>query len=426
MVYIFFKHVLQIGFRFYYKHIHFSNSHRVPKNKPVIFAANHPSAFMDPILVAVNLPGYVHYLVRGDMFKKTIARWFFGLVKMIPVYRIDEGFENLHRNNATQDRVAQLLKAREKVMIFAEGYSHTDRSVLKLKKGMARMALNDELPDLVIIPVGISYSKTGTFRQSVYVEFGEPIEVHDYYKNYQQAPAKTIASLNEKAYSGLHQSVLTISKPECALLIEKHFDLYRNSSGLKKFPVIVRSDKELRALQKISNKICETKDASHATYETLENKTNNYFATIKKLNLEDKFLAGTFKSVWLDYLMGLLGLPIFLAGIIVSYPPARLSKYLADKMVKRLDFYDSVMGVLGGVISLFYLIIITFIISAFAGNWMLLGLFFLLPVISYFSLVYLEKTREYINYNNYKKYLEANPQIIQSLINLRKEILDLY
>ena len=423
MVYIFFKHVLQLGFRFYFKHIHFGNSHRVPKNQPVIFAANHPSAFMDPILVAVNLPGFVHYLVRGDMFKKPIARWFFGLVRMIPVYRIDEGFENLHRNNATQDRVAQLLKAREKVMIFAEGYSHTDRSVLKLKKGMARMALNDELPELVIIPVGISYSKTGTFRQSVYVDFGEPIPVKEFQKTYQDAPAKTVASLNEKAYNGLHKSVLTISHPQCAPLLELHFEMYRNSSGLKRFPVIVRNDKELMALQNLSDKFCEMKGQSESTYEKLEKQTYQYFESLKNIQVDEKFLSGTYKTGWVDYFIAAVGFPFFLAGIIISYPPARISKYLADKMVKRLDFYDSVMGVLGGVICLFYLLFITLFCIVYSGNFSFLALLVLIPITSFFSLVYLEKARDYLNHNIFKKHLSSNPEAIQSLIHLRKELL---
>eukprot|EP00658_Telonema_sp_P-2_P013635 TRINITY_DN15169_c0_g2_i5.p1 TRINITY_DN15169_c0_g2~~TRINITY_DN15169_c0_g2_i5.p1 ORF type:complete len:493 (+),score=85.30 TRINITY_DN15169_c0_g2_i5:142-1620(+) len=67
------------------------------------------------------------------------------------------------------------------VGVFPEGGSHDRTSLLPFKAGIAVMALktlvkHPETP-LRIVPVGLNYSNADRFRSTVFVEFGDPIQV---------------------------------------------------------------------------------------------------------------------------------------------------------------------------------------------------------------------------------------------------------
>ncbi len=57
-----------------FRKIYFSGVDRIPKDKPVILAVNHPTAFLEPCVVACFQPQALHFLVRGDLFKKRFFR----------------------------------------------------------------------------------------------------------------------------------------------------------------------------------------------------------------------------------------------------------------------------------------------------------------------------------------------------------------
>jgi 1-acyl-sn-glycerol-3-phosphate acyltransferase len=110
MIYWFFGLILRLTTRLFFRHIHVSNIKSVPYDKPVILAANHPGAFLDPVLLSSIFRKPVYFLVRGDVFKNPMARWFFTRINMIPIYRIDEGFENIGKNIETTQLIAKALK----------------------------------------------------------------------------------------------------------------------------------------------------------------------------------------------------------------------------------------------------------------------------------------------------------------------------
>ena len=61
MIYPILKIIMRTAVRVFFKEISFSGYQNIPKNKPIIFAANHNSAFMDAVVVAVFIEPQIHF-----------------------------------------------------------------------------------------------------------------------------------------------------------------------------------------------------------------------------------------------------------------------------------------------------------------------------------------------------------------------------
>ena len=70
----------------------------IPKNKPVIFAANHQNSLIDPIVIATTNRYPVFFLTKSDVFKNpTIAKILYAL-NMLPIYRERDGSDFMEKN----------------------------------------------------------------------------------------------------------------------------------------------------------------------------------------------------------------------------------------------------------------------------------------------------------------------------------------
>jgi 1-acyl-sn-glycerol-3-phosphate acyltransferase len=107
---------------------------------PLLIAANHPNSFLDAIILASLFKKPIYSLARGDAFvNKTIATILHSL-KMLPVYRISEGVENLESNYQTFEACISIFKKNGIVLIFSEGKCINEWHLRALKKGTARLA----------------------------------------------------------------------------------------------------------------------------------------------------------------------------------------------------------------------------------------------------------------------------------------------
>ena len=82
MLYFFLKPLVQIALKVYFRNIYISGRENIPINKPFIIAMNHPTAFLEPVIMAANLKKPVHFLVRGDHFNKSFYRFLLKRGKM--------------------------------------------------------------------------------------------------------------------------------------------------------------------------------------------------------------------------------------------------------------------------------------------------------------------------------------------------------
>jgi 1-acyl-sn-glycerol-3-phosphate acyltransferase len=146
----------------------------IPAEGPAILAANHQS-FLDDLLLPLVVPKRkVVFLAKADYFEKWYLRWFFKGANVIPVRR-----ENASAAEAALNTGVKALRDGNLVGIFPEGTRSPDFRLYRGKTGMARMALEAQVP---VIPVAI----LGTFEAMPYdkrfprpgkteLRFGKPL-----------------------------------------------------------------------------------------------------------------------------------------------------------------------------------------------------------------------------------------------------------
>jgi len=70
MIYKIFWFWANIAIRVFYGKIEVSGLENVPKDGPLLIASNHPNGFLEPIIMACLFPRDLHFMVRGDGFRK--------------------------------------------------------------------------------------------------------------------------------------------------------------------------------------------------------------------------------------------------------------------------------------------------------------------------------------------------------------------
>ena len=150
----------------------------------IIFAPNHQNALMDALAVLFTNKGHNVFLARADIFKKKMLASILYFLKILPVYRIRDGFSSLKGNDEIFTKTIDVIKNKNGLVILPEGSHEGFRRLRQLKKGICRVAFqSDEATGntlrIKIIPVGLEYSHYVRYRQVLTVVYGKPIEVSE-------------------------------------------------------------------------------------------------------------------------------------------------------------------------------------------------------------------------------------------------------
>lgn len=178
--------VLKIYVRFvshlFFHSINVNKEELLRTSGPLLIASNHPNSFLDAIIFDILFDIPVTSLARGDAFKNKRVFHLLRSLKMLPVYRIREGAENLNINYETFDSCIEIFRKKEGVLIFSEGLCVNEWHLRPLKKGTARLAFKawDENIPLKVLPAGINYSSFRKYGKRVTVNFGNFIEAEQF------------------------------------------------------------------------------------------------------------------------------------------------------------------------------------------------------------------------------------------------------
>jgi 1-acyl-sn-glycerol-3-phosphate acyltransferase len=421
MLYRIVKPFATLALKTNFRRIYFSNAQVIPKHKPVILAVNHPTAFLEPCLLACLLSEPLYFLVRGDMFVRPFSKWVLNALHMIPIYRVsDGGFGVLKYNYTTFDICYEKLAEHKTIMILAEGNTIQEKRLRPIQKGTARVAFSalekDENLDLKIVPVGVNYTYADQFRSHVMFEFGEPIAVQDYKESFKNHPNKAIRSLTNELDKRLKKHVIIIEKKEDEDLVEKLFKLNRNNHDEPNFPIISRHNQKLIEEKHIAKTVNEMPENERSG---LAKKVDVYLKELKQNKLDDWVIAQKDVNKKVGNLAIILGFLPFVLGYLGNYPPVLFANLIASKYVKYLEFMSSVkIAVAVGAFPLYYFFLAVFSISI--GNFGLLFFIFLLPFLGYYSLIYREYFKKWKSTRALKK---MDFDLLQHLKATRQNIL---
>jgi 1-acyl-sn-glycerol-3-phosphate acyltransferase len=385
-VYVMFIH------RLFYKSIIVEGKEKIPESGPVIYAPNHQNALMDPMLVLHATGKQIVFLARADIFSNSFLASIFRWLKILPVYRIRDGKNNLAKNDESFDMIADVLEHKMPVGIFPEAAHSNKRRLLNLKKGIPRVAFlceernNFEL-GITIIPVGIYYSKYNTFRSIAHVRFGKPIKASDYREIYEENDQKGIIALRDKLHAELRPLVIDIRNLELYDIYESLRALYVKQL-IKKFQLgkltqinKFRADKiTINALDNFAESEPEKMEELSAKvlqYNELKNKykISNQSIEKPKLNL---------LRLLISSLLILVLSPIFIYGLFNNIIAYLIPKLLVTK-IKDRQFHSSIKFVWGiFVIPIIYLIQF-FVFYGIFHSWSLALIYLLTLPISGFA-----------------------------------------
>lgn len=173
--------LVKLALKGYFRKIIVDGKENIPQNVPIILVANHQNALIDPLLLATHTTLNPYFLTRASVFKKSFVAKMLNFIRMLPVYRVRDGFATIQQNQGTFDQTYEVLRKNGTVIIFAEGSHSLIRNLRPLSKGFTRMAfgLREKYPEThpVILPVALDFSAHKRSGSRVRLTFGKAISV---------------------------------------------------------------------------------------------------------------------------------------------------------------------------------------------------------------------------------------------------------
>lgn len=373
-----------------FRQLYLNGLDSIPTNTPVLIAANHPTAFLDPVLLGVFTQPPLYFMTRGDLFTKPLARKVFESFNMFPVKRSRDGFNDMDRLDEMTQYVQDSMGDRKALCIFVEGMHHYDKRLLPIQKGIARVAFasyeKHRQDDLQIIPVGCAYWETDQPRDVAYINVGKPIFVKDYWESYQNLPAQATYQLCKDIYEAIKPLCHHVESPEDDKLAERLLHLQRSEHPVPHFPVFRYNTnafgKEKRVTDWVNNMGDEEK-------EKLKKKTKKYNNRLKETNISDEALLHPEWASISRWIFIVLCFPLFLAGALARLPIAALANYMMNNKIRKREFKSSIYLGVEFFVGFFWLL--SLIIAALiSGKALWIGLTLALPLLYWFSIVYKE------------------------------------
>ena len=347
--YWFLKQYIKFADWLIHKKIIIAGKDKIPENKPIVFAPNHQNALSDPMAILLHTRFQPVWLGRADMFGKMKAiDAILRFLKIMPVYRLRDGKENLGKNEKTFADSIKVLENNFALALFPEAAHSAKRQMLAHKKAVPRIVFMAEEKskktlDIQIIPTGIYYSHYWKFNRTVIVNFGEPIAVKDYLNHYFKNPNQTTNELKTK----IHDALLSLT---VNFKTKKHYESFEKITEIYGPHFLIKQNKRNTTLnrfysdqllaQKLDKLENEKPDKTGEIVESVE----NFYSKIRKPKLRSWLITNQqnhFSLLLINLILLIIGFPFFLYGFIFNALPFFLTDQLIRRKVKDVSFWST-------------------------------------------------------------------------------------
>lgn len=375
----------------YYRRVIVLGRENINPDDHIIFAPNHQNALMDALAVLFAQKGQLIFLARADIFRKKFIASLLYYFKMLPVYRIRDGYSALKDNDETFNKTIDVIRSRNGLVILPEGDHAGFRRLRQLKKGICRIAFQaDEASGfslkIKIIPVGLEFTHYSRFRQVLTVVFGKPIDTSEYHKLYRESPDRALIELKNRLASEMKKLMVHIESEEDYEAIDELRTMIngRFSDNIR-LPKVFRDRILIDKLNKLKVNVQDVYRKICALSLLVKRKAG-------EMNLDYRLLdKKNHQLFWL--VTGLLGLivtfPLFLYGSIFN----AIFIYLPDMKVRKIKdaaFHSTFRYGISLAIALVLLPLILVLLLVFVSPWWLALLIFAsLPLSGLFSWNYI-------------------------------------
>jgi 1-acyl-sn-glycerol-3-phosphate acyltransferase len=327
----------------FYRKIIIIGRENINPDDHLIYAPNHQNALMDALAVLFCTRGQLVFLARADIFKKKFIASMLYTIKILPVYRIRDGYESLKSNDWVFNKTIDVLRNKNGLGILPEGNHEGMRRLRQLKKGICRIAFQaDEetgfTMNIKIVPVGLEYSNYSRIRQVLTVVFGKPIEVSEFYESYRKKPERAMNELRERLSQEMQQLMVHIESvvdyeaiDELRSIINSKYSDDKNMPKLFRDRILINSLNRLRTTsEETYRRICDL--SLKVRTGALRLKTD-YRLLEKKRHSLPGMIGGLLALV--------LTFPLFLYGVFFNYLFISIPD-MPLKKIRDVQFHSSI------------------------------------------------------------------------------------
>lgn len=393
----------------FYKKVVVLNVDKIPQDSAIVFAPNHQNALMDALAVIFTNKRQPVFLARADIFKNPVVAKILNLFRVMPVYRMRDGKEELAKNDEVFNKSMEFLEAGGALAIFPEASHAGFRHLRGLKKGIPRIVFqaeerNDFKLGLKIVPVGIYYSSYPNMKSTLIVNYGDPFDVTPFIDLYKENEPRGMSALRDEMAKRI--SPLMIDIPDMA-----NYDFYEQARELYDFIVLnhlklnASAANKLRADQHTIKLLHGFQQNNPEEFKGLKEIVEDYFKGIKLFALDDSVLdtppklTFQFFSIFLFYL---ITIPFHVYGFVLNYLPYTFVQRFVKAKIKDVQFRSSFNFGLGVFVYPLWFFLITSIASIWFDSTLIYWLvFFSMPVMGLFTLnnwIRFKKTMQELKY----------------------------
>lgn len=453
MLYGIFKPLVSIALHAYFKRIDIIGAQRL-EEEGVIFVCNHPSALIDPILIACSSVKPIYFLAGAEWFGQGLKSWVLQHeFNMIPVYRpwiangkengTEKGKENGTAGNKEMFSASNRSLAQGKrIIIFPEASSKTVPWIRDIKTGAARIKLGADAhigpgKSIKLIPIGLNYTNANRFQTNVLIHVGQPVDFSDIVSNQSIGEKEKVQMMTDRIHSRMSDLVYYPESMDNYQFIKDAKRILTNV--LKAEMGIANGDNEgeFNVRKRIVNEIIQLSKEKPEEVSVLSKRLRAYLSGYETLGFrkynpfEEKPVNLLLKSLGL-----LVGFPLFLIGTIYNYPPFALTKWVYKKFFLAKvsgpyregqinSAFAGTLGLMAGlVIFLIWYVLFLIIASIFLPILLSIGLTMVLGYVSFrFSMIYYKWVVQVSKYLRWKRLQRKHADVIDDILKERQELI---
>ncbi|MGQ8336411.1 1-acyl-sn-glycerol-3-phosphate acyltransferase [Sunxiuqinia sp. A32] len=428
------KVVVQFAMWLSHRKITVIGKKNIPYGSPIIFAPNHQNALMDPLAILCTNKTQPVWLARADIFNSKFVVSILKFLKILPIYRIRDGKDNLGKNEDIFDTAIKVLENNKAVGLFPEAAHSGRRHMLAHKKAVPRIAFLAEAKhnfnlNLKVLPVGVYYSHYWHFNRSILINYGEPIKLSDYKKEYEENDYKAALTLRQDIVSNLQKLILDIPSKNhyenYELLREIWGEEYVEINNTDKNKIVNRFYSDRKLMDQLDRKEKENPESFVALHQTVD----GYREKLDEYHLKDETVKNEThigSSFTLKTILAITLTPVLILGNVLFLIPFWLPRWYIQRKVKDDTFYSTFQFVAGLITHFIFLVATTIVMWTLTNNILIsLSSIFIILFVGKLSFYILELWKEIIQITRFRLLRTKNKGTYLEIKNSRKNCIHL-
>ncbi len=428
-LYFIFWFALGFSFRLFFRRV----KQVRPSNKRfgrTIFVSNHPSAFLDPLVISCLRKPVVFFMTRSDVFNR-FTRPIFWLAHMLPIYRQQDGGNSQEKNKAVFKKATQALARNRNLLLFGEGITDDvfERRLKPIKKGAIRIGFTalEDLDWSVQIEVqglGINYTDPGVLRSAVLISAAEPIVLNNYKEAYLENPSKVISELNRELEIRMQGQITHLNADHHVLLHEQIMMLNRKGMHVSCYDPNISLQVRWDYSRQLAAQMNGLNESANQQLINFSNDTlSPYLKQLAQIGLSEAELYWfALERNWKirTIMLALIQLPFFLFGLIhVAIPHILIKRFVESKFERKVFWSSTKLGMLLLLLPIWNILVFVALSSLIHEKWYFWLIYFV--SLNFVALAYYLFIK---NTTLLSKSLRYNAQSLQTIVAERKRVLE--